>query len=84
MNRDHMTVVAGVYDPLSARIAEDAGFECVGIGGYAVGACLSVTEPLLSLTEFTNQMRYIVNAVQVQAIADGGPVGAKRSIQSVP
>ncbi len=60
------------YDPLSARIAEQAGFECLSLGGYAMGAHLATSEPLLTLTEVARIVRDMVRATSLPIIVDAG------------
>jgi 2-methylisocitrate lyase-like PEP mutase family enzyme len=61
-----------VYDPLTAKIAERAGFQCLDLGGYALGASLCVPEPLLSLEEVAAATRRITAAVNIPVMVDGG------------
>lgn len=61
-----------VCDPFMARIAEQVGFECVGIGGFVLGAHTTRTEPLLSLTEIADEARRIQSAVSIPATVDVG------------
>jgi methylisocitrate lyase len=61
-----------VHDPLSARIAQDVGFEFVGIGGFAMGALTTRTEPLLSLTDMTNFAASICATVDLPVMVDVG------------
>ena len=35
----------GVWDPLSARVCESMGVECVHIGGYQAGVGTAISEP---------------------------------------
>jgi 2-methylisocitrate lyase-like PEP mutase family enzyme len=60
------------YDPLSAKIAEQAGFRALDIGGYALGASSCVPEPLLSLEEIAMATRRITGAVSIPVMVDGG------------
>ncbi len=60
------------YDPLTARIAERAGFRCLDLGGYALGASSCVSEPLLSLEEILAATRRITAAVSIPLMVDGG------------
>jgi len=60
------------YDPLTARIAEQAGFPCLDIGGYALGASACVPEPLLSLEEVAMSTRRIAAAVNIPLMIDAG------------
>jgi 2-methylisocitrate lyase-like PEP mutase family enzyme len=76
------------YDPLTARIAEQAGFRCLDLGGYALGASLCVPEPLLTLDEVTSATRRITAAVQIPIMVDGGagygdPTHVIRAVQEI-
>lgn len=61
-----------IYDALGARIAEDLGFEALGLGGYAMGAHLATSEPLLSLEDVATITRYITMATQLPLMVDAG------------
>jgi len=60
------------YDPLTARIAERAGFQALDLGGYALGASSCIPEPLLTLDEVTTATRRIASAVNIPIMVDGG------------
>ena len=63
----------GVYDVLSAKLAERAGIKTVIVSGYAVAASL-LGEPdlgLLTKTEIIDVARRIINAVNIAVIVDG-------------
>jgi methylisocitrate lyase len=76
------------YDPLTARIAERAGFRCLDLGGYALGASSCVSEPLLSLEEVLSATRRITAAVSIPLMVDGGagygdPVHVIRTVREL-
>src|SRR6266704_3139974 len=76
------------YDPLTARIAEQVGFRCLDLGGYALGASSCVPEPLLSLEEVLMATRRITAAVSIPLMVDGGagygdPAYVVRTIQEL-
>lgn len=76
------------YDPLTARIAEQAGFRCLDIGGYALGASSCVPEPLLSLEEVAMTTRRIAAAVKIPLMIDAGagygdPTHVIRTVQQL-
>ena len=76
------------YDPLTARIAEQVGFRCLDLGGYALGASSCVPEPLLSLEEVLIATRRITAAVSIPLMVDGGagygdPVHVIRTVQEL-
>ena len=65
-------VFPGVYDTLSAKIAERVGFPLAFISGYAVSATL-IGEPdmgLLTQTEIIDRARRICRAVAIPIIVD--------------
>jgi len=55
-----------------ARIAEQVGFECLSLGGYAMGAHLATSEPLLGLAEVARIVRDIARASRLPLIVDAG------------
>lgn len=61
-----------VYDALTARIAEDLGFEAIALGGYAMGAHLATSEPLLSLEDVATLTRYVSMASALPVMVDAG------------
>ena len=65
-------VFPGVYDPLSAKVAERAGFPLGFVSGYGVSATL-LGEPdlgLLTQTEIVDRARRICGAVTIPIIVD--------------
>jgi len=66
-------VMPGAHDALSAKIIEQVGFKAVTIGGYAASAA-SLAKPdvsLLTLTEYLDIVRNIVEAVDLPLFVDG-------------
>ncbi len=61
-----------VIDPLGGRIAERIGFKAVYAGGYATGSSLTVTEPLLTMTEQVDFAKRIAGACSIPMICDAG------------
>ena len=59
-------------DPLTARIAEDAGFRALSLGGYAMGAHRATTEPLLSLEDVAQMVRNIRAVTSIPLMVDAG------------
>ena len=65
-------VLPGVFDPLSARIAERAGFPVAFVSGYSVAAT-TLGEPdvgLLTQTEMVERARHICRRVKIPIIVD--------------
>ena len=66
-------IVPGIYDALSAKIAQEAGIPCLAMGGYAIEAS-RLAQPdvgLLSLSEMTTALKQICDAVDIPVIGDG-------------
>ena len=65
-------VFPGVFDPLSAKLAERAGFELAFVSGYAVSAT-SLGEPdvgLLTQSEVVDRARKICRSVDIPILVD--------------
>jgi methylisocitrate lyase len=83
-------VAAGVFDALSARLAERAGFEVLFLSGYGVAACL-LGEPdfgLLTQSELLDTARRVIGTVDVPVIVDGdtghgGPLNVQRLVREL-
>ena len=72
LEKHQAAVFPGVYDTLSAMIAERAGFELAFISGYAVSATY-IGEPdigLLTQTEIVDRARRICRGVEMPIIVD--------------
>ncbi len=80
-------MVPGVFNPLVARLAERAGFPAVYLSGAALSACAGVPDVgLLTLTEFVEAARGIVNATSLPLLCDadtgfGEAVNVERTVQ---
>lgn len=83
-------VSAGVWDVLSAKLAEQAGFSTVVLSGYAVSAS-HLGEPdfgLLTQTEILDVARRVCRAVGIRVIVDGdtgfgGPLNVLHMMESL-
>lgn len=81
-----MIRAVNVFDPFSARIAQDAGFKAIGLGGFQLGAHKCTTEPLLTMTEVIDSARAIAQAVSIPLKVDcgagfGDPVHVTRTVR---
>jgi methylisocitrate lyase len=72
LNRSSLSVLPGVAEPLEGRIAEDLGFPGLHLGGYAMGASLATSEPLLSLEDVAMCTRFVSRACKIPALVDAG------------
>ncbi len=81
-------LVPGVYDGLSARLAERAGAEAVYLSGSGVASSMGVPDiGLLAFNEMRERLAQIVDVVQVPVIADadtgyGGPLNVVRTVRA--
>lgn len=58
--------------PIEGRLAEAAGCKAMYVGGYATGASLATTEPLLTMDEQVAVAGAVARAISVPLIADAG------------
>ena len=61
-----------VGDALSAKIAQEVGFDCVAVGGYALGASTGLAEPLQDMSFVTEASRRIQNVLNIPVTVDCG------------
>ena len=81
---------ADVFDPLSARMAEDIGFEC-GMFAGSVASMVVLGAPdivLITLTEFADQVRRICRATTLPLMCDadhgyGNALNVKRTVEEL-
>ncbi len=64
-------VSPGIFDPLTGRLAEAAGFKSVYVGGWTTGAHTAITEPLLTMTEQIAVAERVARSVNVPVWMDG-------------
>lgn len=61
-----------VYNPLGARLVEQAGFEAAYVGGYVTGGSLAITEPLLTMTEQVAVAEAVASSIDIPVVVDAG------------
>ena len=85
--QDAMVIAPGVFDGITARFAEQAGFGCVYMTG--AGTSLSLGYPdlgLLTMTEMVDKARVITRTTGLPVIADadtgyGNEINVTRTVQ---
>ena len=90
ISQGRIMVMPGVYDVLSAKIAERVGFPAVVLTGYGVAAS-HLGEPdfgLLTQTEILDVARRVTSAVRLSVIVDGdtgygGPMNVQRMVREL-
>jgi methylisocitrate lyase len=70
--REETVVLPGVFNALTARLAEAVGFKAVYLSGAGVTNALTGLPDigLLTLTEMAQQARYVCQAISIPCIAD--------------
>lgn len=83
-----LLLAPGAYDPLSARVVEEAGFEAIYVtgSGVSVGHLGLPDIGLATMTEMVEQIRRIVAAVRIPVIADadtgyGNAMNVRRTVR---
>lgn len=90
MSSADLQIGVGVYDALSARLAERAGFDLLFISGFAVSATY-LGEPdfgLLTQSEVIETARRVLRVARVPVIVDGdtghgGPINVERLVREL-
>lgn len=90
LDRHGAVVFPGVYDTLSAKLAERAGFPMAFISGYSVSAT-AIGEPdlgLLTQTEIVERARRVCTSVNIPIIVDadtgyGNPLNVIRTVREL-
>ena len=84
---DDIFVAPGCFDGLSARLIEQAGFSIAYASGGAISRAAGVPDlGLLSVSEVTDRMAQICDAVEIPVIADmdtgyGNALNARRAVK---
>src|SRR5688572_24318480 len=74
------------YDPITARLAESAGFKSIYNGGFVTGGKTCISEPLLTMNEQIATGGEIAKSVKVPVVMDAGagwgePLHTMRSVR---
>jgi 2-methylisocitrate lyase-like PEP mutase family enzyme len=84
-----LLVAPGVYDGLSARVAQDVGFGAVYVSGGSVARSAGVPDiGLMTMSEVLERVRQVVDAVRCPVIADadtgyGGSLNVARTVREL-
>lgn len=66
-----MVVAAGVFDSLSAKLAQEMGFKCASLGGMSTGASALVPEALLTMSDQADAAARIDRVIDIPLSVDG-------------
>jgi methylisocitrate lyase len=88
LDRPGITIAPAVYDCLTARLAEQAGFEIAFTSGFGMAATMLGCPDigLLTASEMLDRLRHICRAVAIPVIADadtgyGNPLNVIRTVE---
>jgi phosphoenolpyruvate phosphomutase len=71
LGRPGVVLAAGAHDALSAKLAEEAGFDAIWASGFGISAVQAVPDAnILTLTETLDAVRRICDAVTIPVVAD--------------
>ena len=66
-----VALAAGAHDALSAKLAEEAGFDAIWASGFGISAVQALPDAnILTLTETLDAVRRICDAVTIPVVAD--------------
>lgn len=79
-------VQPAIATPFAAKLAEAAGVKCLALGGFAMGANQTITEPLLSVDEVARMTRQVTEVTDLPLMVDAGagwgePVHVMRTVR---
>jgi 2-methylisocitrate lyase-like PEP mutase family enzyme len=87
INKHQIITAPGVFDGLSARLTEQAGFNAIYASGGAIARSTGVPDiGLLTLTEVADRLKQIVDSTSLPVIADadtgfGNEINVKRTVE---
>lgn len=87
LSERRLLVAPGVYDGLSARIAQSAGFELLYVSGGAVARSMGYPDlGITNLSDVLSRTREVADAVTIPVVADidagyGGPLNVMRAVR---
>src|SRR6185369_13629134 len=71
MKGSRIVLAAGAHDALSAKLAEEAGFDAIWASGFGISAVQALPDAnILTLTETLDAVRRICDAVDIPVVAD--------------
>ena len=79
--------ICGAFDAMSAKLVENAGFDAIWAGSFAISASNAVPDAsILTMTEFFEAASKMVNACKIPVIADcdtgyGGPNNVRHLVK---
>ena len=87
MEKKEIVKVGGAFDAMSAKLVENAGFDAIWAGSFAISATHALPDAsILTMTEFLDATSRMVEACKIPIIADcdtgyGGPSNVARLVK---
>ena len=87
MKKKEIVKVGGAFDAMSAKLVENAGFDAIWAGSFAISATHALPDAsILTMTEFLDATSRMVEACKIPIIADcdtgyGGPSNVARLVK---
>ena len=87
MDSKPIVKICGAFDAMSAKLVENAGFDAIWAGSFAISAINAVPDAsILTMTEFFEAASKMVNACKIPIIADcdtgyGGPNNVRHLVK---
>ena len=87
LQQNSIIKVGGAFDAMSAKLVENAGFDAVWAGSFAISATHALPDAsILTMTEFFNVASTMTNACDIPIIADcdtgyGGPSNVRHMVK---
>ena len=72
LKRGQFLELPAIYDPITARLAESAGFKSIYNGGFVTGGKTCISEPLLTMSDQLGTAGDIAKSVKVPLVMDAG------------
>jgi len=87
MKKKEIVKVGGAFDAMSAKLVENAGFDAIWAGSFAISATHALPDAsILTMTEFLDATSRMIEACKIPIIADcdtgyGGPSNVARLVK---
>ena len=87
LEQNSIIKVGGAFDAMSAKLVENAGFDAVWAGSFAISATHALPDAsILTMTEFFDAASNMADACEIPIIADcdtgyGGPSNVRHMVK---
>jgi 2-methylisocitrate lyase-like PEP mutase family enzyme len=71
LEKKELIVAPGCYDPMTAKLVQELGFQAASLGGMSTGAHLTYPEPLLTMTDQVDVASRVAKTIDIPLSVDG-------------